>query len=90
MAEDRSGLVRLAIDHARARGWIEGTARVSLIGDAPSDIIAARANGIQSIAVHTGISTRDELAALEPDMLLEDLRALHVRMLCVIGRRFGR
>ena len=80
-ARDRSGLVRLAIGHARKQGWIDGAARISLIGDAPSDVIAARANGIQAIAVHTGISTRAELAALEPDLLLEDLRALTIGML---------
>jgi len=81
MAEDRSGLVRLAIEHARRKAWIAGSARISLIGDAPSDIIAARANGIRAIAVHTGISTRAELAALEPDLVLEDLRALRIGVL---------
>ena len=81
MAPNRSGLARRAIHPARQRAWIDSHARVSLIGDAPSDIIAARANGARAIAVHTGISTREELAALEPDILLEDLRALKVEML---------
>ena len=81
MAANRSILARMAIEHARRRDWIDGHARISLIGDAPSDIIAARANGARAIAVHTGISTREELAALNPDILLEDLRALKVEML---------
>jgi phosphoglycolate phosphatase-like HAD superfamily hydrolase len=81
MAPDRAELARLAIQHARQRAWIDGDARVSLIGDAPSDILAARANGVRAIAVHTGISTREELAALEPDLLLEDLRSLKLDML---------
>jgi phosphoglycolate phosphatase len=81
MAPDRTKLARMAIAHARRRGWIDGDARVSLIGDAPSDILAARANGARAIAVHTGISTREELAMLVPDMLLEDLRALRISML---------
>lgn len=80
-APDRAALARNAIEHARWRNWIDGEARISLIGDAPSDILAARANGIQAIAVHTGISTREELAALEPDVLLEDLRGLKIGML---------
>jgi phosphoglycolate phosphatase-like HAD superfamily hydrolase len=80
-APDRATLARNAIAHARGRGWIDGDARISLIGDAPSDIAAARANGAQAIAVHTGISTREELAALGPDVLLEDLRGLRVGML---------
>jgi phosphoglycolate phosphatase len=81
MARDRTELARMAIAHARRRGWIDGDARISLIGDAPNDIIAARANGARSVAVHTGISTREELAELQPDLLLEDLRALRVGML---------
>lgn len=81
MAADRTGLARMAINQARKRGWIEPSARISLIGDAPSDIIAARGNGAHAIAVHTGISTREELAALEPDVLVEDLRGVTVDML---------
>jgi len=81
MAEDRTGLARMAIEHARKQAWIDPSARVSLIGDAPSDIIAAHANGARAIAVHTGISTREELAALAPDMLVEDLRGVTIDML---------
>jgi len=81
MAPDRAELARMAIAHARRRGWIDMSARISLIGDAPSDIMAARANGARSVAVHTGISTREELAELQPDLLLEDLRTLRIGML---------
>jgi phosphoglycolate phosphatase len=76
MARDRAGLVRLAIRHARAQGWIAKGAPVALVGDAPSDIVAAQRNGIRSIAVHTGISSHGELLAYAPDLLLEDLRGL--------------
>jgi phosphoglycolate phosphatase len=76
MAKDRAGLGRLAIRHARAEGWIAKGTPIALVGDAPSDIIAAQRNGIRSIAVHTGISTRDDLLAYAPDVLLEDLRGL--------------
>jgi phosphoglycolate phosphatase len=72
MAPTRAGLARLAIQTARRRGL--PTTQVVLVGDAPSDIQAAKANGIRSISVATGVSTRDELAALNPDVLLEDLR----------------
>lgn len=80
MSKDRSGLVRLAIRHARRRGWIDGGARICLIGDAPADIRAARANGIRSIAVATGISSPEELASFSPDLLLADLRSLRLKM----------
>lgn len=76
MAKDRAGLARLAIRCARARGWIAPHTPIALIGDAPSDIIAAQRNRIRAIAVHTGISTRDDLLAYAPDVLLEDLRGL--------------
>jgi phosphoglycolate phosphatase-like HAD superfamily hydrolase len=47
-----------------------------LIGDAPQDILAARANRIQCVAVHTGISTARDLGRLRPDLLLRSLNAL--------------
>jgi phosphoglycolate phosphatase len=81
MARDRAGLARLAIRHARRQRWIEKGATVSLVGDAPSDIVAAKANQARAIAVHTGISTREELAAHQPDVLVEDLSALELEML---------
>jgi len=81
MAPDRTRLARMAIEHARRARWIGASSQVSLIGDAPSDIIAAHANGARAVAVHTGISTREELAALQPDLLVEDLRAIRVDML---------
>lgn len=81
MAPTRAGLARLAIREARQRGWIERRSPVALIGDSPSDVVAARTNRIRSIAVHTGISTEADLRALSPDLLLEDLRALRVWMI---------
>src|ERR1035438_8514108 len=76
MAKDRAGLARLAIRHARAQAWIERGTPIALVGDAPSDIVAAQRNGIRAIAVHTGISSRNDLLAYAPDLLLEDLRGL--------------
>jgi len=80
MAKDRAGLARLAIHEARGRGWIRREAAVSLIGDAPQDIQAARANRIRAISVKTGITPAGELEALQPDVLLRDLRDLRLRM----------
>lgn len=80
MAKTRAGLARRAIREARRRGWIEGAAPVSLIGDAPTDIAAARANHIRVIAVKTGITPPEELHVLAPDFLLPNLRYLQLRM----------
>lgn len=80
MASTRSGLARMAIREARRNGWIDRGVPISLIGDAPADIEAARANRIRIISVKTGITPPAELAALHPDYLLDDLRELRLRM----------
>jgi phosphoglycolate phosphatase len=80
MASTRAGLARLAIREARRSGRIGRGTPISLIGDAPSDIVAARANRIRSISVKTGITPPAELEAMAPDYLLRDLRDLRLRM----------
>ena len=80
-ARDRAGLVRMAVRQARREGWIDRQSRVSLIGDHPNDILAAKANGVQSIAVATGLSPSTELAAYRPDVLVDDLRSLPLETL---------
>jgi phosphoglycolate phosphatase len=81
MASSRAGLVRIALQHARKEGWITGTTKITLIGDHPNDVEAARKNGIRSIAVATGVVAAEELATCAPDLLLSDLRSLRLRML---------
>lgn len=81
LAKDRAGLVRIAMGEARRRGWLARGSRVYLVGDHPNDILAARANGVFSIAVSTGLSSADELAAHAPDLLLPDLRSLRLETL---------
>ena len=81
MARTRADLAKIAIRQARDSGWIARHTPISLIGDAPPDVQAARANGIRSIAVRTGITPVEELEAERPDVLLRDLRELRLRML---------
>jgi len=80
-ADDRAGLVKIALEHAHRKGWINGTGRVALIGDHPNDIRAARANGVRSVAVATGVVGAEELAKHKPDLLVADMRALSMEML---------
>jgi phosphoglycolate phosphatase-like HAD superfamily hydrolase len=80
MASNRASLARIALRHARDNGWIGREAAVSLIGDAPQDIEAARANRLRAISVKTGITPPGELEQLQPDVLLRDLRDLRLRM----------
>ena len=81
MAPSRAGLVRLAIAEAHRRGWIGPPALVSMIGDAPADIFAARRNRIRSIAVATGLTPLDQLRSLHPDFLVPSLSRLRLYML---------
>jgi phosphoglycolate phosphatase-like HAD superfamily hydrolase len=80
MAKTRAGLARLALRQARENRWIELGAPVSLIGDAPQDIEAAKANRLRAISVKTGITPPEELEQLRPDVLLQNLRELRLRM----------
>jgi phosphoglycolate phosphatase len=80
MAKTRTGLAKLAIGEARRSGWIDRGVPISLIGDAPPDVRAARGNRIRSIAVATGLTPADELRSEGPDYLLRDLRELRLRM----------
>jgi phosphoglycolate phosphatase len=77
-AHTRAELVAIALRHARRGGWLGRDTRVSLVGDHPNDIRAAKLNGIRSIAVATGVVPRAELVAHRPDVLLPDLRCLRV------------
>lgn len=81
LAGDRAGLVKIAIRRARREGWIGPDAPVALIGDHPNDIRAARANGVRSVAVATGLISAEELASHRPDILVPDLRSLSLEML---------
>jgi phosphoglycolate phosphatase len=85
MAPTRGGLARLAIEQARREGLISG--RISLIGDATQDVVAARQNGIRAIAVRTGITPPEDLEASAPDLLLDDLTQLDLSMIYVNSPR---
>jgi phosphoglycolate phosphatase-like HAD superfamily hydrolase len=79
MASTRGGLARLAVEQARREGVVDGT--ISLIGDATQDVLAARENGIRSIAVRTGITPPEDLEACTPDLLLDDLTQLDLSII---------
>jgi len=73
---DRAALGKLARERFEARaGSPIDPASVVVVGDAPEDIRAARANGYRSLAVGTGWTEPGELEALEPDLLMPDLSA---------------
>ncbi len=70
-AERREDLLPVAV----RRSALPADAPVVVIGDTPADIAVARAHGAVAVAVATGFRyRRAELAAHEPDLLLDDLR----------------
>jgi phosphoglycolate phosphatase len=76
LARDRAGLVRIAIKRARRERWIGRESAITLIGDHPNDVLAARANGIRAVAVGTGIVPLEQLRAHSPLIAIPDLRSL--------------
>ena len=71
---DRLGLPPVALERAAAvtgRTW--RMADCLIIGDSPADVACARAHDIPALAVATGRTPADELAAAGPHWLVDDL-----------------
>ncbi len=81
LAKDRAGLVRIAIREAKRKHGITPASPITLIGDHPNDVGAARANAVRSVAVATGLVSLEELQAHAPDILVRDLRSIAPEML---------
>lgn len=81
MAPTRGELAKLAIAQARRDGLIGPGSRISLIGDAITDVQAAHDAGIQAIAVRTGITPHEDLIAARPHHLLDDLTCLDLSII---------
>ena len=71
-APDRDAIARLAVEQAHQR-WNVPAERCVVVGDTENDIQCARAAGARVIAVATGVRTRDQLEALGPDLMVDDL-----------------
>jgi phosphoglycolate phosphatase len=72
-AATRTGLARLAVLQARRHRWINGHSPRVLIGDTPNDVAAGRANGLDTIAVATGLCSLEELASSGATLCAPDL-----------------
>ena len=72
--EYRSDVFRAARDRAHA---VAGKhASICVVGDTPADVDAARANGLDVIAVATGIYSFEQLATAGPDLCVHSLAEL--------------
>lgn len=72
--ESRSEVFREA--RAMALSWRTGCRSICVIGDTPADIAAARENGLQVIAVASGIYSAQELESAGPDLCIRSLTEL--------------
>lgn len=82
---DRNELGAFARTRAREKYAIDfGTADIDVIGDTPHDIACGKAIGARTIAVTTGSFSRAELAAHEPDCILDDFSEID-RVLAELG-----
>jgi len=71
-APDRNALARVAVERVGRRYGLPPS-RCVVVGDTEYDIACARAAGALVVAVATGVRSRAELEAHEPDLLLRDL-----------------
>ena len=73
LQRDRDDVARLGRERVRRElDWWDPT-EVWVIGDTPLDVRCARAIDVQVLAVATGVFSRSQIAASQPDALLDDL-----------------
>jgi phosphoglycolate phosphatase len=76
---DRNELGAFARRRARERHGVEfASAAIDVIGDTPHDIACGKAIGARTVAVTTGSFTREQLAAHQPDLILDDFSDVEV------------
>jgi phosphoglycolate phosphatase-like HAD superfamily hydrolase len=77
----RADMVAFAAEQARAQAGSAAT--LCIVGDTPSDIRAARANALPTIAVATGRFSLEELAHHQPEYCIPTLAELLLPAHCV-------
>jgi phosphoglycolate phosphatase len=76
----RSDMIAHALKIGRQRAGAHAT--VCVVGDTPSDIAAARANGLPTIAVATGFYSYSALLQHQPEVCTKTLEALLASLHC--------
>jgi len=69
----RSNLIKIAIQRAVDKFQFKHDNNVFIIGDTPRDIAAGKEAGVKTIAVATGVFSREELEKAEPDFVFNNL-----------------
>ncbi len=76
--EHRADVFRGALELMRAA--TSASAAICVVGDTPADVLAAQANGLPVIAIATGIYSREQLLAEEPELCLESFAELRLTL----------
>jgi phosphoglycolate phosphatase-like HAD superfamily hydrolase len=79
-ADDRNTLARALVSRVEASYGVP-PARCVVVGDTEHDVACARAAGAQVVAVATGWTSRETLAACAPDLMLDDLESTRERLI---------
>ncbi len=85
-ADDRASLGRLARERFEScLGERIAEREVVVIGDSPEDVRSARANGYRCLAVETGWTPAEALAAERPDRMVRDLSDTPTILAWILG-----
>ena len=83
---DRYALPRIAVDRAREHtGRLFEGKSVVIVGDSIHDVACGRALGVRSVAVATGITSPERLAAENPDALRMDFSDTRSAIEAILG-----
>jgi phosphoglycolate phosphatase-like HAD superfamily hydrolase len=84
--EDRYALPELAVRRAFERtGHRFAGKNVVVVGDSVHDVLCGRSIGVRAVAVATGVTSPERLAAHGPDALLADFLDLDRSLLAILG-----
>ena len=83
---DRYELPAVAVERAkRHSGWEFQGKAVVVVGDSIHDVACGRSLGVRSVAVATGPTPPESLAAERPDALLPDFSDTDAAMEAILG-----
>lgn len=85
-SEDRYRLPAIALERARAASDRDFSGKdIVVVGDSVHDILCGRSLGVRSVAVATGPTRAELLAARDPDALLESFSDVEAAMMAILG-----
>ena len=75
-AEDRTDLIRIAIERGRQKNGRTHPEKTFIVGDTPRDIVHGKEAGAGTLAVASGNYSLDALKSYEPDLAVENLQPI--------------